>query len=212
MSKTNKPQSQSNSDRTSSNVRYTKFKALEANVEVFVDCAEKAEKDIRDNYTRGRTPPDCCGDNWNIEFAKSYEAIHDALGPYSKPHLSFGPSRTAYMSIPIRVSNPVEAWLYSLNPADMAYGEPGYLESEEYQSIKGKALAILKRIVNPRFEDILTETEQDLVRVTNEIPQTAQQLADKALCSYEAARKYLPGLYQRGFIIKAPKNGYYRIE
>ena len=102
--------------------------------------------------------------------------------------------------------------MYSLNPADMAYGEPGYLESEEYQSTKAKALAILKRIENPRLEDILTETEQDLVRVTTDIPQTAQQLSDKALCSYEVARKYLPILCRRGFIIKAPKNGYYRID
>lgn len=212
MPKISMPHCQSNSDRTSSNGRYTKFIILEANVEAFVNYAKVAEKDIRDNYSKGRTPPDCCGDNWDVDFAKSYEAIHDALGPYEKSHLSFGPSRTAYMSVPIRVSNPVEAWLYSLNPSDMAYGEPGYLESAEYKSIKAKALRLLKHILEPHLEHVLTETELDLFNAITKFPQTTQQIAIKAGRSWEAARKYLPGLCRRGFIIKAVKNGYYRID
>ncbi len=101
--------------------------------------------------------------------------------------------------------------MFLLNPVGDAFGEPGYLESLEYQAIKSEAQLVLDHVWNQQLEAILTDTELRLVYATTATPQTAQQLAFKANCEHVTARKYLPGLCRRGFIIKAPKNGYYRI-
>ncbi len=184
---------------------------LENSATAFIRRAVLAENAIRESCGRGRIPPDCCGDNWDADFERAYQSMSSHI-PQVATHFYLPPAGTAYCSHVFEASNPVEAWMFLLNPADEAFGEVGFLDSPQYQEIKAKAQRILKYIVDPPLELTLTETEQDLVRVTNEIPQTAQQLADKALCSYEAARKYLPGLCRRGFIIKAPKNGYYRLD
>lgn len=185
---------------------------LAEKVELFVQYAHQAEYSIRENYGRGHIPHDLCGDGWSDEFAEAYNSIREDLRPFFREESHMGPLLSAYMWKPVTSECPVQAWMFLLNPADMAFGEPGYLESDEYQAIKTEALNILRKIANPPRENILTDTERRLVVATTSTPQTAQKLAIKANCEYGTARKYLPGLCRRGFVIKAPKNGYYRLD
>lgn len=179
--------------------------------ELFIHHANTAEHSIRENYGKGRIPPDWCGDGWSDEFAEAYNSIREDLRPFFREESHMGPLQSEYMWKPVTSECSVQAWMFLLNPADMAYGDPGYLESAEYQKIKTAALKLLNHILNPPLEMILTQTELDLINATTETPQTTQQIADQAIRSPEAARKYLPRLRERGFVQKG-KNGYYRLD
>lgn len=183
---------------------------VQQEVVTFQTFTKNAEISIRENYGRGRIPPDWCGDDWDDEFAAAYDAIRPYL-PLVREEYYQPPHGTAYRSYLFKAENPVQALMFLLNPVNEAFGETGYLEAAEYEEIKAKADRILYHVLNPPRELTLTQTEIDLVDATTATPQTGQQLSAKAGCSFEAARKYLPGLCERGFIIKAPKNGYYRL-
>lgn len=188
----------------------TQLLDLKSKVDAFITHAKNAELAIRENYGKGCIPPDFCGEGWNDQFALAYEGIQAHLPSITPKHYQSPPS-TAYQSFPFKAESAVQAWMFLLNPADMAYGEPGYLDSTEYQEIKIEALKLIDHLLNPPLELFLTETEIDLVKATTETPQTTQMIAIKAECSWEAARKYLPRLRERGLVMKANKNGYYRL-
>lgn len=177
----------------------------------FRTCAEIAEKLIRQNYGKARIAPDCCGDGWSEEFELAYQAIEPHIPKmvvrYYRP-----PQGTAYCSFSFEAKNSVEALMFLLNPADMAFGEPGYLESTEYQAIKSEAQRVLDYVLNPPLELFLTETQIKLVIATDEKPRSIKEIAHKAGCEYQAARKYMPDLSRNGFVQRAEKAGYFRLD
>lgn len=184
---------------------------LRSKADIFIDHAKKAELAIRENYNKGRIPPDWCGDGWDDEFNLAYKSIRDHLPRFASKYYR-SPPGTAHQSFPFDAENPVQAWMFLLNPADMAFGELGYLESTEYQEIKNAAFKILDNSLNPPLEHTLTETQNNLVRATDQTPRPIKEIAKRADCDYQAARKYLPNLRRDGYVQKAEKNGYYRLD
>lgn len=190
--------------------RYAQHLNLQSKVDEFKTHAKKAELAIRENYGEGRIPPDWCGDGWDDEFALAYKAIRDHLSHSSVSYFD-APPRTAYCSFPFKAENPVEALMFLLNPADEAFGEPGYLESPEYQKIKAAANKVLLYLLDPPLELFLTDIEVQIVRAITVLPQNAKEIASEINCEEQTVRKYAPGLCERGLIMKAPKNGYYKV-
>lgn len=186
-------------------------KAINSKVTIFLDHAREAELSIRENYGQGHIPPDWRGDGWNDNFADAYEELREELRPFFKTEILKSPPNTAYMSIPVESECKVQAWMFLLNPADMAYGESGYLECREYKSIKDDSLKLLDHILNPALELFLTDTEVLIVKAMTNKPQNSAKIAAAIDREEQTVRKYAPSLYERGLILKAPKNGYYKV-
>lgn len=184
-------------------------KSVQQLINQFWEHAAKAEKLIRENYGKGRIPPDCCGDGWDVKFDLIYKTLEPHL-PKSAVQYYQSPPGTAYQSYPFTATNPVEALMFLLNPADEAFGEPGYLETAEFQQIKKAATKFLMHVENPPPDH--TETEKDLLNAVTDTPQTVKEIARKADCEYQAARKYLPRLFDGGYVLRTPKRRYYKVQ
>ncbi|MCA8990002.1 MAG: hypothetical protein KDA78_20315, partial [Planctomycetaceae bacterium] len=107
---------------------------LKKSITAFIRSAVLAEKEIRESYGRGRIPPDYVGDNWDADFEQAYKSISFHI-PQSATQFYVPPAGTAYCSHLFEASNPVEAWMFLINPADEAFGEVGFLDSPEYLEI-----------------------------------------------------------------------------
>jgi hypothetical protein len=113
--------------------------------------------------------------------------------------------------MPIEASNPVEAWMFILNPADTASGELGFLETAEYLAIKQQALRLLDLLANPPVESTHTGVQSKILAVMKATPQTSKQISPQIGCEEQTVRKYLPRLAEEGLIFRAPRGGYYRM-
>ncbi|MBS0205539.1 MAG: hypothetical protein JSS49_21760 [Planctomycetes bacterium] len=111
----------------------------------FWEWASRCIADIRQNGLRGAIPPDCVGDDWDDDFANSYENIHPILKEFFNAKFYEVPPGIPNCSAPFVAETGHQALMFFLNPTNALYGAAPFFETKEFQNILDSAISELKK-------------------------------------------------------------------